>query len=61
LSERELEVLKLVVEGMTNAQIAEKLVLSIHTVNSHVSSIYGKLEVTSRTEAARYAIQHKLV
>ncbi|NWJ46764.1 MAG: response regulator transcription factor [Chloroflexi bacterium] len=46
---------------MTNAQIAEKLVLSIHTVNSHVSSIYGKLEVTSRTEAARYAIQHKLV
>ncbi|WJW70307.1 AAA-like domain-containing protein (plasmid) [Candidatus Chlorohelix allophototropha] len=61
LSERELEVLKLVVEGMTNAQIAEKLVLSIHTVNSHVSSIYGKLEVTSRTEAARYATQHKLV
>jgi len=61
LSERELEVLKLLAAGLTNAQIAEKLVVSIHTINSHVSSIYGKLEVTSRTEAARYALQHKLV
>jgi DNA-binding CsgD family transcriptional regulator len=61
LSEREIEVLKLVAAGLTNAQIAEKLIVSIHTINSHVSSIYGKLEVSSRTEAARYAYRHKLI
>jgi serine/threonine protein kinase/DNA-binding CsgD family transcriptional regulator len=61
LSERETEVLKLVAKGLTNAQIADKLVLSIHTVNSHVSSIFSKLEVSSRAEATRYSVQHGLV
>jgi serine/threonine protein kinase/DNA-binding CsgD family transcriptional regulator len=61
LSERELEVLRLVATGLSNVQIANKLVLSSHTINSHLTSIYSKLEVTSRTEAVRYALEHKLV
>lgn len=61
LSEREQEVLKLLAAGHSNAQIADKLVLSAHTINSHLTSIYSKLEVTSRAEAMRYALQHKLV
>jgi DNA-binding CsgD family transcriptional regulator len=60
LSERELEVLRLVAAGLTNPQIAEKLFLSSHTVNSHLTSIYSKLEVNSRIEAVRYALDHKL-
>lgn len=61
LSERELEVLKQVGVGLTNAQIANKLGLSSHTINSHLTTIYSKLEVNSRIEAVRYAIEYKLV
>ena len=61
LSERELEVLRLVAAGLTNPQIAENLVLSAHTVNSHLTTIYSKLDVSSRIEAVRYALDHKLV
>lgn len=61
LSERELEVLKLLTAGLSNAQIAEKLVLSSHTINSHLTSVYSKLEVSSRVEAMRYALEHKLI
>lgn len=61
LSERELEVLRLVAQGLSNQQIAEKLILSSHTINSHLTSVYSKLEVTSRTEAVRYALEHKLL
>ena len=55
LSEREREVLRLVAEGMSNALIAEKLVISERTVKSHVNNILSKLHVTDRTQAAIYA------
>lgn len=61
LSERELDVLKLMIEGLTNPQIAERLVISRSTVNFHVSSILGKLGAASRTEAVSIAHQYKLV
>jgi predicted ATPase/DNA-binding CsgD family transcriptional regulator len=61
LTERELEVLKLVAEGLTNARIAERLVLSPLTVNAHLRSIFNKLSVNTRTAAARQAIELGLV
>ncbi len=61
LSEREVEVLRLVAQGLTNKQIAERLIISPNTVNVHLRSIFGKLEVTSRTAATRFAIEHHLV
>ncbi len=61
LTERELEVLKLVVEGQSNQRIAEALVISIATVKAHISNILSKLQVSSRAEAINYAIKHKLV
>jgi two-component system, NarL family, response regulator LiaR len=61
LTERELEVLQLVVIGHSNQQIAEKLVISLATVKAHISSILSKLQVSSRTEAIAYALKHKLV
>lgn len=61
LSERELEVLALLVEGLNNRQIAERLTLSQSTVKFHVSSILGKLGASSRTEAVSIAHQNHLV
>jgi DNA-binding NarL/FixJ family response regulator len=61
LSQREIEVLRLLARGRTNAQIAEQLVLSPRTVDAHLRSIYSKLAVTSRTAATRYAIDHQLI
>jgi predicted ATPase/DNA-binding CsgD family transcriptional regulator len=61
LSGREVEVLRLVAEGLTNAQVAERLFLSPKTVSSHLVSIFGKLGVTSRAAATRLAIEHGLV
>jgi DNA-binding CsgD family transcriptional regulator len=58
LTTREIEVLDLVAQGFTNLQIAEKLVISTHTVNRHLTNIYSKLGLTSRTEAVRYALQN---
>ena len=58
LSTREIEVLHLLAEGLTNAQIAEKLVISPTTVNAHLRHIYVKLDVTSRIAAARFAVEH---
>ena len=60
LTAREVEVLRLLAGGLTDAQIAEKLILSTRTVHAHISSIYNKLDVTSRSTATRYAIEHHL-
>jgi DNA-binding NarL/FixJ family response regulator len=56
-----MEVLRLVAQGLTDAQIAEQLVISRRTVNWHLSVIYSKLGVSSRSAAARYAIEHHLI
>ena len=61
LTPREREVLTLMVEGLSNPEIAERLVLSASTVKFHVSNILSKLGVTSRTEAVALAVQHHLV
>jgi ATP/maltotriose-dependent transcriptional regulator MalT len=61
LSRRENEVLRLLTMGLTSTQIAEQLVISLPTVNTHVRSIYNKLGVTSRSAATRYAVEHYLV
>jgi NarL family two-component system response regulator LiaR len=55
LSEREMEVLRLIADGLSNADIAERLVISEKTVKSHVSNILSKLHVADRTQAAVYA------
>ncbi|MHB8646625.1 MAG: ATP-binding protein [Thermomicrobiales bacterium] len=60
LSAREVEVLRLVAEGLTNAQVAERLFLSPHTINSHLTAIYSKLGVPSRSAAIRFALEHDL-
>jgi len=61
LTTRELEVLRLVAQGWTDAQVAEQLVISRRTVNAHLTSIYRKIQVSSRSAATRYAIERKLV
>ena len=61
LTEREREVLGLVVQGQSNQQIAEALVISIATVKAHISNILSKLQLSSRAEATAYAIKHRLV
>ena len=61
LTERESEVLQLLAQGLANKQIAIKLHISEHTVKFHVSSIYGKLGATNRTEAVRLGVQQGLI
>jgi NarL family two-component system response regulator LiaR len=61
LTERERQVLQLVVQGHSNQQIADALVISLATVKAHISSILSKLQVSSRAEAISYAIKNKLV
>jgi len=61
LTAREVEVLRLLAQSLTSAQIAEQLVIGVVTVNFHVRSIYSKLGVTSRAAATRYALEHHLV
>jgi NarL family two-component system response regulator LiaR len=61
LTAREREVLKLMADGMTNADIAERLVIGVATVKTHVSSIMAKLGVSTRTEATSLAIRRGLV
>jgi NarL family two-component system response regulator LiaR len=61
LSEREREVLQLIAGGMSNAQIAERLVISERTVKSHVNNILGKLHLADRTQAAIYAWREGIV
>ena len=57
LTQRELEILKLVAEGLTNQEIADKLVVSERTVRAHVSNILAKLHLANRTQAALYALR----
>jgi len=61
LSEREVEVLRMIALGHTNAEMAEKLYLSIRTVESHRSHIQQKLRRSSRADLVRYALEHGLV
>ncbi|MBG0786386.1 MAG: hypothetical protein H0S79_14915 [Anaerolineaceae bacterium] len=61
LSEREQEILRLVAEGLTNREIAQQLSISHNTVKVHLSNIFEKVGVSSRTEATLYAIQQRIV
>jgi len=61
MTERELEVLKMIAKGYSNNRIAETLVISEYTVKGHVSNILSKLQLTDRTQAAVYAWQQGIV
>lgn len=61
LTEREIEILKLLIEGLSKKQIAEKLFISYHTVDSHIRKIYDKLEVHSSSAAVAKAVKEKLI
>lgn len=61
LTEREVQVLRLVAQGSSNPEIAEKLCISINTVKTHLSSILHKLQLENRTQVARYAVQSGLL
>jgi DNA-binding NarL/FixJ family response regulator len=60
LTARAVEVLRLVAQGLTNPQIAARLCISPRTVHAHLRAIYGKLEVTTRSAATRFAVEHGL-
>jgi DNA-binding CsgD family transcriptional regulator len=60
LTAREVEVLGLVAQGLTTPQIADQLIISPRTVHAHLRAIYGKLDVTTRSAATRYAVEHGL-
>lgn len=61
LSEREMQVLRLVAQGDINSQIADKLYISVHTVKTHVNNILSKLQLENRTQMAAYAFKRGLV
>ncbi|WP_292178046.1 response regulator transcription factor [Mesorhizobium sp.] len=61
LSARELQVLRLIASGKTNKEIANELHLSGKTVDRHVSNIFNKLEVPTRTAATAWAYEHRLI
>ncbi|MCM3237889.1 response regulator transcription factor [Heyndrickxia oleronia] len=61
LTNRELEILLLMAEGMTNQEIADQLFIALKTVKTHVSNILSKLEVQDRTQAVIYAFQHQII
>ncbi len=60
LTGREVEVLRLVASGLTDAQVGEQLFISPRTVSKHLQSIYGKIQVNSRSAATRFALEHDL-
>jgi DNA-binding CsgD family transcriptional regulator len=60
LTAREAEVLRLVARGLPDAQVAERLFVSVNTVHAHLRAIYGKLGVRSRSAATRFALEHHL-
>ncbi|MCB0166273.1 MAG: response regulator transcription factor [Anaerolineae bacterium] len=61
LTERQLQVLALIIQGLSNVQIAERLIISLSTARHHVSEILTKLGAANRAEAAAIAVQHNLV
>jgi DNA-binding NarL/FixJ family response regulator len=61
LSEREKEILKLLVDGLSYKMIADKCNVSFHTIHTHIKNIYEKLHVSSKSEAVAKAIKNKLV
>ncbi|WP_416670729.1 response regulator transcription factor [Egbenema bharatensis] len=61
LSDREREILELIVEGQTNQQIASQLFLSLSTVKTHVKSIFNKMGVEHRVQAAVMALRYELI
>lgn len=61
LTYREIEVLQLICKGMSNQEIAQRLFLSEKTVKNHLTNIFRKIGVTDRTQAALYALRHKIV
>ena len=61
LTSRELEVLHLIADGLSNQEIADQLFITLKTVKTHVSNILSKLEVSDRTQATIYAFKHNLV
>ena len=61
LSEREIEILQLVSQGKSNKEIAAELFISVNTVKVHLANIFAKIDVSSRTEATLYAIEHGIV
>ena len=61
LTVREVEVLRMLALGLTDIQVAEKLVISRRTVNTHLTSIYSKINVSTRSAATRYALDNRLV
>lgn len=61
LTAREVDVLRLVAQGLSNAQIAEQLIISPYTVNAHMRSIYSKLDVSSRIAVMQFASRHHLI
>lgn len=60
LTKREIEVLKLIAQGKSNQEIADELYITLKTVKTHVSNILSKLQVEDRTQAAIYALKHKI-
>ena len=60
LSDREVQVLRLIASGLSNKDIAVRLVLSVHTVERHLSNIYAKIGARTRTDAATYAIERRI-
>ena len=58
LTAREVEVLRLLAEGLTNKEIAERLVLSVPTVSRHIATIYNKIDARNRADATAYALRH---
>ncbi len=61
LTAREVEVLRLVAQGLTDAQVAEAMLISPRTVNAHLRSIYNKLDIPSRNAATYFALKHHLI